>query len=149
MNIIHLAMIILINSNAFGDEKNDNYFFIDSDKLIIFDNPLISEFVGNAYARDTTNHFWGDKIIIDYDINNKIKLITVIGNVKIKLPYEVATGDKAIYNLKSEQIKINGNITIKKNVNILKGDELIVDLLTSTSIINSNEDKQVSVKIIE
>ena len=71
MKIIYLLIIIFINSNAFGDEKNDNYFFIDSDELIIFDSPLISEFIGNAYARDTINHFWGDKIIINYDNNNK------------------------------------------------------------------------------
>tara|TARA_B100000795_G_scaffold219548_1_gene173901 strand:- start:869 stop:1318 length:450 start_codon:yes stop_codon:yes gene_type:complete len=149
MKTIYLIIIIFINSYVFSDEKIDSYYYIDSDELIITKNSLVSEFIGNAYARDSANHFWGDKILIDYDNDKKIKLITIIGNVKIKLPDEVATGDEAVYNPKSEKVRINGNITVIKDSNILNGDELIVDLLTSTSIIKGNIDKQVSAKVIE
>tara|TARA_B100000787_G_scaffold121069_1_gene90966 strand:+ start:780 stop:1229 length:450 start_codon:yes stop_codon:yes gene_type:complete len=147
MKLAYLVIIIFLNSNAFSEEENNFYFNINSDKLIIQDNPLLSEFIGNVYARNDINHFWGDKILIDYDNNKKIKIITIIGNVKIKRYNEEVTGNKAVYNLKSEKIKVNGNVTVIKDGNILNGNELIVDLMNSTSIINGDIDKQVSVKV--
>ena len=149
MKLAYLAMIILLNSNAISKEENNSYFNINSDKLIIRDNPLSSEFIGNVYARNDVNHFWGDKILIDYDDNKKIEIITIIGSVIIKRLNEEVTGDKAVYNLKSEKIKVSGDVMVIKDGNILNGNELIVDLINSTSIIKSDMNKQVSVKVSE
>ena len=149
MKLVYLIIIIFLNSNAISKEEDDSYFDISSDKLIIQDNPLSSEFIGNVYARNGVNYFWGDKILIDYDDNKKIKIITIIGSVKIKRYNEEVTGDKAVYNLKSEKIKVNGDVMVIKDGNILNGNELIVDLINSTSIINGNMNKQVSVKVSE
>ena len=147
MKSIYFVFIIFLNTNVFSEEKNDNYFYIDSDKLIIKENPLISEFIGNAYARNDENHFWGNKILVNYDNDKKIKLITIIGNVKIVRPNEEIFGDKAIYDPKLEKIKLSGNVSVIQDGNILSGSELIVDLINSTSIIVGNNGKQVSVKV--
>ena len=147
MKKIYLIVIIFLNTIAFSSEKNISYFYIDSNELIITDNPLISEFIGNAYARNELHHFWGDKISVYYDSDKKIELITIRKNVKIKGPNEEIYGDKATYNLKLENIKINGNVSMLRDGNILNGNELIVDLINSTSIIMGNKGKQVSVKV--
>ena len=147
MKSIYFILIIFLNTNDFSEEKNDTYFYIDSDNLIIKENPLISEFIGNAYARNSENHFWGDKILVNYDNDKKIKLITIIRSVKIVRPNEEIFGDKAIYDPKLEKIKISGNVSIIQDGNILSGNELIVDLINSTSIIVGNNGKQVSVKV--
>ena len=149
MKLAYLIIIVFLSSNAFSDEKNNSFFYINSDKLIIQDNLFMSEFIGNAYARNGINHFWGDKILINYDNNKKIKIITIIGNVKIKRFNEEVVGDKAVYSLESEKIKINGNVTVIKDGNIINGNELLVDLINSTSTIKGNVDKQVSAKVIE
>jgi len=149
MKLAYLIIIVFLSSNTFSDEINNSYFYINSDKLIIQDNLFMSEFIGNAYARNGINHFWGDKILINYDNNKKIKIITIIGNVKIKRFNEEVVGDKAVYSLESEKIKINGNVTVIKDGNILNGNELLVDLINSTSTIKGNVDKQVSAKVIE
>ena len=149
MKLAYLIIIVFLSSNAFSDEENDSYFYIKSDKLIIQDNLFMSEFIGNVYARNGINHFWGDKILINYDNNKKIKIITIIGNVKIKRFNEEVVGDKAVYSLESEKIKINGNVTVIKDGNILNGNELLVDLINSTSTIKGNVDEQVSAKVIE
>ena len=149
MKVICLIFIIFLNTNAYSGEKNNSYFHIDADKLIIKENPLISEFIGNTYARNDVYQFWGDRILIDYDINKKIKLITIIDNVKIIRPNEEIFGDKAIYDLKLEKIKISGNVSIIKEGNVLNGAKLTVDLINSTSIIEGNSDNQVSVKVIK
>jgi lipopolysaccharide transport protein LptA len=149
MKLAYLIIIVFLSSKTFSDEINNSYFYINSDKLIIQDNLFMSEFIGNAYARNGINHFWGDKILINYDNNKKIKIITIIGNVKIKRFNEEVVGDKAVYSLESEKIKINGNVTVIKDGNILNGNELLVDLINSTSTIKGNVDKQVSAKVIE
>ena len=147
MKSIYFVLIIFLNTNVFSEEKNDNYFYINSDKLIIKENPLISEFIGNAYARNGENNFWGNKILVNYDNDKKIKLITIIRNVKIIRLNEEIFGDKAIYDPKLEKIKLSGNVSVIQDGNILSGSELIVDLINSTSIIEGNNDKQVSVKV--
>ena len=147
MKSIYFVLIIFLNTNVFSEEKNDNYFYINSDKLIIKENQLISEFIGNAYARNGENHFWGNKILVNYDNNKKIKLITIIRNVKIVRLNEEIFGDKAIYDPKLEKIKLSGNVSVIQDGNILSGSELIVDLINSTSIIEGNNGKQVSVKV--
>ena len=149
MKLAYLIIIVFLSSNTFSDEINNSYFYINSDKLIIQENLFMSEFIGNAYARNGINHFWGDKILINYDNNKKIKIITIIGNVKIKRFNEEVVGDKAVYSLESEKIKINGNVTVIKDGNILNGNELLVDLINSTSTIKGSVDKQVSAKVIE
>ncbi len=149
MKLAYLIIIVFLSSKTFSDEINNSYFYINSDKLIIQDNLFMSEFIGNVYARNGVNHFWGDKILINYDNNKKIKIITIIGNVKIKRFNEEVVGDKAVYSLESEKIKINGNVTVIKDGNIINGNELLVDLINSTSTIKGNVDKQVSAKVIE
>ena len=147
MKLIYLIFIIFFNTNVFSEEQNDSYFYIDSDKLIITENPLTSEFIGNAYARNMVHHFYGNKILVNYDNQKKIELITIIKDVKIIRPDEEIFGDKAVYDLKLENIKISGNVTVTKNGDVLRGSQLIVDLINSTSIIEGNKDKQVSVKV--
>jgi|TARA_B100001094_G_C18083743_1_gene746618 lipopolysaccharide transport protein LptA len=141
--------IFLINSYALSNENKVTYLEIESDKLIIKENPLLSEFIGNVYVKNEINQFWGNKIIVEYDDTKKIRFITIIGDVVIVRPNERITGNKAFYNLKLEKIKINGNVSVSKNDDILHGDELLVDLISSISIIKGNKNKRVSVKIAE
>tara|TARA_B110000305_G_C19116601_1_gene482328 strand:+ start:225 stop:674 length:450 start_codon:yes stop_codon:yes gene_type:complete len=147
MKLIYLILIIFLNTNVFSEEKNDSHFYIDSDKLIITEQPLTSEFIGNAYARDAVHHFYGNRILVNYDNNKKIELITIIKNVKIVRPNEEIFGDRAIYDLKLENIIVSGNVSVKKDGDVLRGSQLIVDLINSTSTIKGNKDKQVSVKV--
>ena len=99
MKIFFSLFLFFLSSNLLGDESKISYIEIESDELIIRENLLLSEFVGNVYAKNDVNHFWGDKIIINYSTNKKIELITIIGNVIIKRLGEKLNGDKAIYNL--------------------------------------------------
>ena len=130
-------------------EENISYLEIESDELIITENPLVSKFIGNVYAKNEENQFWGDTILINYNNDKKINLITAVGNVIIEREEEKVMGDKAIYNLKSEKIIISGDVSVFRDGNILNGNELTIDLITSISIIKGSNKKQVSAKVIE
>ena len=145
----YILICFFFNLNAFSEEVNKTYINIDADRLITKQNPFKSEFIGNVYAHDEDNHFWGDKMIIYYDENKKIKLINLEENVRIKRINEEATGNFASYSPKKEIIEIIDDVVIYKDKNVLYGDKLTIDLITSTSIIMGTEDKQVSVKITQ
>tara|TARA_A100000164_G_scaffold370783_1_gene397459 strand:+ start:694 stop:1158 length:465 start_codon:yes stop_codon:yes gene_type:complete len=147
INIFYLLIFISISINAFSQESKKNYLNIESDQLVNKQSSLISKFVGNVYASDQINHFWGDIMIIEYDENKKIKMVILKNNVRIERLNEKATGNFASYNPKTELIEITGNVAISKNGNVLTGEKLTMDLISSTSIIVGNKDKQVSAKI--
>ena len=149
MKKIYLIILIFFNSYVLSAEENISYLEIESDELIITENPLVSEFIGNVYAKNEENRLWGDTILVNYDNDKKIHLITAVGNVIIEREEERIKGDKAIYNLKSEKIIISGDVSVFKDDNILNGSELTIDLITSISIIKGSNKKQVSAKVIE
>lgn len=149
MKKIYLIILIFFNSYVLNAEENISYLEIESDELIITENPLVSKFIGNVYAKNEENQFWGDTILINYNNDKKINLITAVGNVIIEREEEKVMGDKAIYNLKSEKIIISGDVSVFRDGNILNGNELTIDLMTSISIIKGSNKKQVSAKVIE
>ena len=149
MKKIYLIILIFFNSYVLNAEENISYLEIESDELIITENPLVSKFIGNVYAKNEENQFWGDTILINYNNDKKINLITAVGNVIVEREEEKVMGDKAIYNLKSEKIIISGDVSVFRDGNILNGNELTIDLMTSISIIKGSNKEQVSAKVIE
>jgi|TARA_Y100000385_G_C12937189_1_gene569365 lipopolysaccharide transport protein LptA len=149
MKKVYLIILILITSHTLSAEEDISYLEIASDKLIITENPLVSEFIGNVYAKNEDNQIWGNTILVNYDNDKKINLITAVGNVIVERQEEKIIGDKAVYNLKSEKIIISGDVSVFRDGNILNGSELTMDLITSISIIKGSNKKQVSAKVIE
>ena len=149
MKKVYLIILILITSYTLSAEEDISYLEIASDKLIITENPLVSEFIGNVYAKNEDNQIWGNTILVNYDNDKKINLITAVGNVIVERQEEKIIGDKAVYNLKSEKIIISGDVSVFRDGNILNGSELTMDLITSISIIKGSNKKQVSAKVIE
>ena len=149
MKKIILIVIFFLNTHTLADQLDVSTYHIDSDYLEINENPLIANFIGNVYARNIINNFWGDEIIALYDSKKKLKLITIKGNVKIKRNNEIINGDYAEYSLKEEKIRVIGNVNLLRDGNNLKGDELNVDLIKSISIMNSSTNNQVEAKIIK
>ena len=149
MKKVYLIILILITSHTLSAEEDISYLEIASDKLIITENPLVSEFIGNVYAKNEDNQIWGNTILVNYDNDKKINLITAVGNVIVERQEEKIIGDKAVYNLKSEKIIISGDVSVFKDGNILNGNELAIDLMTSISIIKGSNKKQVSAKVIK
>mgnify|MGYP001203582664 CR=1 FL=1 len=145
----YVLIFVFFNINTFSEEADKTYINIDADQLITQQDLLKSEFIGNVYAHDEDNHFWGDKMIIYYDENKKIKLINLEENVRLKRVSEEATGNFATYSPKNEIIEIIGDVVVFKDKNVLYGDKLTIDLISSTSIIIGTRDKQVSVKIAQ
>ena len=122
--------------------------FIESDELIITNNPITTTFIGNVYAFDNEIKLWSEKIIILYTkTDNKIKQIKALNSSKIIRQNQEIISDNMTYNIIDKKIDAFGNVTLTQDMNVINGDELKVDLLESTSIMKSNNQNRVKVKI--
>ena len=146
MNKFHLYLFIFIISFlkiSYSDE-----ILIESEKLVITNEPLTTTFIGNVYAFDNEIKLWSDKILILYtESENQIDQIKSFGNTRLVRENQEIISENMTYFVVDKKIYAKGNITLTQDENIMKGNELNVDLVKSTSIMKSNNISKVTVKI--
>ena len=146
MNKLFLCLFISLISFlkiSFSDE-----ILIESEELIITNEPLTTTFIGNVYAFDNEIKLWSDKILILYtETESQIDQIKCFGNSKLVRENQEIISENITYLAIDKRIYAKGDITLTQDENVMKGNELIVDLVKSTSIMKSNQNNRVTVKI--
>ena len=146
MNKLFLCLLISLNfffKIAFSDE-----ILIESEELIITNEPLTTTFVGNVYAFDNEIKLWSDKILILYtETESQIDQIKCFGNSKLVRENQEIISENITYFAIDQKIYAKGDITLTQDENVMKGNELSVDLVKSTSIMKSSQNNKVTVKI--
>ena len=138
-----LISLIFFLKIAFSDE-----ILIESDELIITNEPLTTTFVGNVYAFDNEIKLWSDKILILYtETESQIDQIKCFGNSKLVRENQEIISENITYFAIDKKIYAKGDITLTQDENVMKGNELSVDLVKSTSIMKSSQNNKVTVKI--
>ena len=138
-----LISLIFFLKIAFSDE-----ILIESDELIITNEPLTTTFVGNVYAFDNEIKLWSDKILILYtETESQIDQIKCFGNSKLVRENQEIISENITYFAIDQKIYAKGDITLTQDENVMKGNELSVDLVKSTSIMKSSQNNKVTVKI--
>ena len=135
--------LILFLKTSYSDEV-----LIESEELIITNEPLTSTFIGNVYAFDNEIKLWSDKILILYtETESQIDQIKCFGNSKLVRENQEIISENITYFVIDKKIYAKGNITLTQDENVMKGNELSVDLVKSTSIMKGNKNNKVTVKI--
>ena len=146
MNKFILYLLIFLISFlkiSFSDE-----IMIESEELIITNEPLTTTFIGNVYAFDNEIKLWSDKILILYtDSESQIDQVKSFGNTRLVRENQEIISENMTYFVIDKKIYAKGNITLTQDENVMKGNELSMDLAKSTSIMKSNENNKVTVKI--
>jgi lipopolysaccharide transport protein LptA len=141
-------LCIFISLISFLKISYTDEIFIESEKLIITNEPLTTTFVGNVYAFNDEIKLWSDKILILYTgIENQIDQIKSFGNTKLVRENQEIISENITYFVIDKKIYAKGDITLTQDENIMKGNELDVDLVDSTSIMKSSKNNKVTVKI--
>ena len=146
MNKFHLYLFISLISFlkiSYSDE-----ILIESEELVITNEPLTTTFIGNVYAYDSEIKLWSDRILILYtEEENQIDQIKSFGNTRLVRENQEIISENMTYFVVDKKIYAKGNITLTQDENVMKGNELNVDLVKSTSIMESNDISKVTVKI--
>ena len=138
-----LLSLIIFLKISYSDE-----ILIESEELIITNEPLTTTFIGNVYAFDNEIKLWSDKILILYtETESQIDQIKCFGNSKLVRENQEIISENIIYFAIDKKIYAKGDITLTQDENVMKGNELSVDLVKSTSIMKSSQNNKVTVKI--
>ena len=141
-------LFLLISLILFLKISHADEILIESEELVITNEPLTTTFIGNVYAYDSEIKLWSDKILILYtEIDNQIDQIKCFGNAKLVRENQEITSENMTYFVIDKKIYAKGDITLTQDENVMKGNELSVDLVKSTSIMKSNQNNKVTVKI--
>ncbi len=140
---------IFVSLFSFLKLSYSSEILIESNELVITNDPLTTTFIGNVYAFDDEIKLWSDKILILYtETENQIDQIKSFGNTKLVRENQKIISENMTYLVIDRKIYAKGSVTLIQNENIMVGNELSVDLAESTSIMKSNENNRVTVKII-
>ena len=135
--------LILFLKISYSDE-----ILIESEELVITNEPLTTTFIGDVYAFDNEIKLWSDKILILYtETERQIDQIKSFGNTKLVRENQKIISDNMTYFVIDKKIYAKGNITLTQDENVMKGNELSVDLVKSTSIMKGIKNNKVTVKI--
>ena len=128
--------------------SDEDEIMIESEELIITNEPLTTTFIGNVYAFDNEIKLWSDKILILYtETENQIDQIKCFGNSKLVRENQEIISENITYLAIDKKIYAKGDITLTQDENVMKGNELSVDLVKSTSIMIGDKNNKVTVKI--
>ena len=143
-----LFLYLLISLIPFLKISYSDEILIESEELIITNEPLTTTFIGNVYAFDNEIKLWSDKILILYtETESQIDQIKCFGNSKLVRENQEIISENITYFAIDKKIYAKGNIILTQDENVMKGNELSVDLVKSTSIMKSSQNNKVTVKI--
>ena len=143
-----LFLYLLISLIPFLKISYSDEILIESEELIITNEPLTTTFIGNVYAFDNEIKLWSDKILILYtETESQIDQIKCFGNSKLVRENQEIISENITYFVIDKKIYAKGDITLTQDQNVMKGNELSVDLAKSTSIMIGNKNNKVTVKI--
>ena len=141
-------LFLLISLILFLKISHADEILIESEELVITNEPLTTTFIGNVYAYDSEIKLWSDKILILYtEIDNQIDQIKCFGNAKLVRENQEITSENMTYFVIDKKIYAKGDITLTQDENVMKGNELSVDLVKSTSIMKGSQNNKVTVSI--
>jgi lipopolysaccharide export system protein LptA len=139
-------------SNALqGFSKNkDQPVQIEAASLEVRDKDKLATFSGNVHVIQGDTDLRSKTLLVFYedDSANKggikaaqpgpggssqIKRLEAIGNVLVTQKDQTATGDKGVFDMKTNTITLIGNVVISQGQNVLRGERLVVDRGTGIS----------------
>jgi lipopolysaccharide export system protein LptA len=131
-------------------QNKDQPVKIEAASLEVRDKEKIATFSGNVVVTQGDTTMKCKSLIVHYDTDSKsssgmktaqpgpggnssIKKLEALGGVFVTQKDQTATGDKGLFDMKSNSITLSGNVLITQNQNVLKGERLVVDMTTGAA----------------
>jgi lipopolysaccharide transport protein LptA len=130
-------------------QNKDQPVKIEAASLEVRDKEKIATFSGNVVVTQGDTTMKCKSLIVHYDTDSKssgmktaqpgpggsssIKKLEALGGVFVTQKDQTATGNKGLFDMKSNTITLDGNVLITQNQNVLKGERLVVDMATGAA----------------
>jgi lipopolysaccharide export system protein LptA len=125
---------------------------IDAQTLEVRDKEKIATFTGKVHVIQGDTDMRSQSLVVFYESDPKpdgkgtvkasqpgpggssdIKRLEALGDVVVTQKDQTATGDKGVFDMRSNTVTLIGNVVVSQCKNVLRGERLIVDLTTGTS----------------
>jgi lipopolysaccharide export system protein LptA len=130
-------------------QNKDQPVKIEAASLEVRDKEKIATFSGNVVVTQGDTTMKCKSLIVHYDTDSKssgmktaqpgpggsssIKKLEALGGVFVTQKDQTATGNKGLFDMKTNTITLDGNVLITQNQNVLKGERLVVDMATGAA----------------
>jgi lipopolysaccharide export system protein LptA len=124
--------------------SQDMPIIIEADSLEILENEKKAIFSGQVRIVQDKISLTANLVNITYsykeeDKKTSIESIECLDNVLIQIDDQIASGNKAYYDLLTKKIKISGDVLLSKGNNAIKGEAALLDLNSRKIKIISSE----------
>lgn len=133
-------LIVLVGTSAVlaqGETK------VTGDSFVIDEAQGQATFTGDVVIVRTGLTVWAQKVVIDYGAGGPedVKTFVASDRVRLKTKDQDATGDRAVFDPKSNVLRMTGNVVVVNATGTLNGPELIVNLVDNSTVFNGGKGK--------
>jgi lipopolysaccharide export system protein LptA len=130
-------------------QNKDQPVKIEAASLEVRDKEKIATFSGSVIVTQGDTTMRCKSLVVHYDAESKssgmktaqpgpggsssIKKLEALGGVLVTQKEQTATGDKGLFDMKSNSITLSGNVLITQGQNVLRGERLVVDVATGAA----------------
>jgi lipopolysaccharide export system protein LptA len=134
-----------------GFSKNkDEPVQIEAASLEVRDKDKVATFSGNVHVIQGDTDLRSKTLVVFYEGDDagkggikaaqpgpggssQIKRLEANGSVLVSQKDQTATGDKGVFDMKTNTITLMGNVVVSQGQNVLRGERLVVDRVTGVS----------------
>jgi lipopolysaccharide export system protein LptA len=130
-------------------QNRDQPVRIEAATLEVRDKDRMATFSGNVHVVQGDTDLRSKSLVVYYEDNSgkggikaaqpgpggssQIRRLEAVGNVLVTQKDQTATGDKGVFDMKTNTITLIGNVVISQGQNVLRGNRLVVDRATGVS----------------
>ncbi|PZA10653.1 LPS ABC transporter substrate-binding protein LptA [Rhodopseudomonas palustris] len=141
-------------------QNRDKPIQIESDTLEVRDKNKEATFTGNVKVVQGDTTMTSQSLVVFYDQDqapakgakgkpmpaaapgpdgaSSIRRLEAKGHVVVTQKDQVVTGDKAVFETKTNLVTMTGNVVLTQARNVVRGDRLLVDMTTGVSRVESD-----------
>ena len=131
-------------------QNRDQPVQIEAASLEVRDKDKVATFSGNVHVIQGDTDLRSKTLVVYYEEDNpkagaikaaqpgpggssQIKRLEASGSVLVTQKDQTATGDKGVFDMRTNTITLTGNVVISQGQNVLRGERLVVDRATGVS----------------
>jgi lipopolysaccharide export system protein LptA len=114
---------------------------ITAEQFVVDDNQQIATFTGKVVVKRSNLTVWAPKVVVDYGDGgpSNIRSFTASGGVRIKTGEQDATGDRAVYDPRTQILRLSGNVIVTSASGTVAGPDLVIDLKNNVSTFSGSK----------
>lgn len=119
---------------------------ITAEKFVVDEAAHVATFTGKVVVKRQNLTVWAPKVVVDYGEGgpSNIKTFTASGGVRIKTTEQDATGDRAVYDPRTQILRLTGNVIVTSASGTVAGPDLVIDLKNNVSTFSGGKSGRVS-----